>query len=252
MSTPASRPLVATWLLPQSGPCVCCHGSCCRMGSVGSALSCMPGPACGVAAETGPPQSLTRQSPLAVSTRHTCLAGGVCWVPGPERRKGGHPRVVLTPPVAGRISPAMNSPTPPASGPPAAVGGERGPPLRSRVRHGSPSCADYGCTRPECKAAARRARALSAGDIAEISGIADTLVRRLLRPDGARPLNIHRTTQDAIFGIHGQHQGHAHPDDHHSRHRRTPARRHRRLHRPSSWTRSARSPATPSRCTWAR
>ncbi|MGW6837035.1 hypothetical protein ACWGCI_27030 [Streptomyces sp. NPDC054949] len=104
-------------------------------------------------------------------------------------------------------------------------------PIRSRVRHGSPSCADYGCTRPECTAAARRDRArrtsdlragrparvpatdaaararqlqetgLSATDIAEISGIAVTLVRRLLRPAGERPAVIHRVTSEAILGI---------------------------------------------------
>ncbi|MGW7318192.1 hypothetical protein [Streptomyces sp. NPDC054865] len=104
-------------------------------------------------------------------------------------------------------------------------------PVRSRVRHGSPSCADYGCTRPECIASARRDRArrnrelkagrparvpsadaaghacrlqgtgLSAADIAEISGVAVTLVRRLLRPAGERPARIHRATADAILGI---------------------------------------------------
>ncbi|MFF3015451.1 hypothetical protein [Streptomyces sp. NPDC057939] len=104
-------------------------------------------------------------------------------------------------------------------------------PLRSRVRHGSPTCADYGCPRPECKAAARRDRArrtselqagrparipadaaaararhlqrsgLSASDIAEISGVAVTLVRRLLRPAEAQPTRIHRTTAEAILGI---------------------------------------------------
>ncbi|MBT1185137.1 hypothetical protein HET69_14225 [Streptomyces sp. CJ_13] len=104
-------------------------------------------------------------------------------------------------------------------------------PVRSRVRHGSPSCAGYGCTRPECIAAARRDRArrtselragrparvpatdaaararklqetgLSATDIAEISGIAVTLVRRLLRPAGERPAVIHRVTSEAIIGI---------------------------------------------------
>ncbi|MGW7312263.1 hypothetical protein [Streptomyces sp. NPDC054865] len=104
-------------------------------------------------------------------------------------------------------------------------------PLRSRVRHGSPSCADYGCDRPECTAAARRDRArrtsdlkagrparvssaaaaakarelnetgLSAADIAALSGVAVTLVRRLLRPADARPVNVHRVTAEAILGI---------------------------------------------------
>ncbi|MGW7063494.1 hypothetical protein ACWGHM_34040 [Streptomyces sp. NPDC054904] len=104
-------------------------------------------------------------------------------------------------------------------------------PIRSRVRHGSPSCADYGCMRPECIAAARRDRArrtrelkagrparvpsaeaatyagllretgLSAADIAEISGVAVTLVRRLLRPTGKQPARIHRATAEAILGI---------------------------------------------------
>ncbi|MGP3691407.1 hypothetical protein ACTVZO_43400 [Streptomyces sp. IBSNAI002] len=104
-------------------------------------------------------------------------------------------------------------------------------PLRSRVRHGSPTCADYGCPRQECRAAARRDRTrrtrelmagrparvpstdaaaaarrlhragLSAADIAEMSGVAVTLVRRLLRPAEARPARIHRTTAEAILGI---------------------------------------------------
>ncbi|MFD3677640.1 hypothetical protein [Streptomyces sp. NPDC058613] len=42
---------------------------------------------------------------------------------------------------------------------------------------------------------------LSAADIAEISGVAVTLVRRLLRPPGERPTGIHRATADAILGI---------------------------------------------------
>ncbi|MFJ5811252.1 hypothetical protein [Streptomyces sp. NPDC093093] len=54
--------------------------------------------------------------------------------------------------------------------------------------------------------AATRARqlqetGLSATDIAEISGIAVTLVRRLLRPAGERPAVIHRVTSEAILGI---------------------------------------------------
>ncbi|MGN5392421.1 hypothetical protein [Streptomyces sp. JL7001] len=125
----------------------------------------------------------------------------------------------------------MNSPTPSAPTQPRAAGRERRQPLRSRVRHGSPTCADYGCLRPECRAAARRDRARrtselaagrparvpsseaaaaarrlqetgpSAADIAEISGVAITLVRRLLRPAEARPARIHRTTAEAILGI---------------------------------------------------
>ncbi|WP_329448305.1 hypothetical protein OG906_34935 (plasmid) [Streptomyces sp. NBC_01426] len=42
---------------------------------------------------------------------------------------------------------------------------------------------------------------LSAADIAQISGVAVTLVRRLLRPDGERPAVIHRVTSEAILGI---------------------------------------------------
>ncbi|MER7468620.1 hypothetical protein [Streptomyces sp. NPDC097981] len=127
----------------------------------------------------------------------------------------------------------MNPPSLPPHAEPRAVSGRKGgkQPLRSRVKHGSPTCADYGCTRPECKAAARRDRArrandlkagrsaripsadaaarahqlqetgLSAADIAEISGVAVTLVRRLLRPAGVRPAVIHRTTAEAILGI---------------------------------------------------
>ncbi|MGW7315506.1 hypothetical protein [Streptomyces sp. NPDC054865] len=123
-------------------------------------------------------------------------------------------------------------PVPGAAGPSSAGRVVRRKPIRSRVRHGSPSCASYGCTRPECIAAARRDRArrtkelkagrparvssaeasarvcqlretgLSAADIAEISGVAVTLIRRLLRPAGKQPARIHRTTADAILGIH--------------------------------------------------
>ncbi|WP_327169917.1 hypothetical protein [Streptomyces subrutilus] len=42
---------------------------------------------------------------------------------------------------------------------------------------------------------------LSAADIAEISGVAVTLIRRLLRPAGKQPARIHRATADAILGI---------------------------------------------------
>ncbi|MER6520117.1 hypothetical protein ABT246_25085 [Streptomyces sp. NPDC001553] len=42
---------------------------------------------------------------------------------------------------------------------------------------------------------------LSATDIAEISGVAVTLVRRLLRPAGERPAIVHRVTAEAILGI---------------------------------------------------
>lgn len=104
-------------------------------------------------------------------------------------------------------------------------------PERSRVRHGQPSCADYGCMLPLCQEAARRARrarseeraqgrasrtdataaadhtvrlrerGLSAQDIADRAGISVTLIRRLLKPDGQRPRHIARTTSDAILGV---------------------------------------------------
>ncbi|MFD3330793.1 hypothetical protein [Streptomyces sp. NPDC058701] len=135
--------------------------------------------------------------------------------------------------ASGQNQAGMNSTSAPApaAAPSLAVGKAPKQPVRSHVRHGSPSCADYGCTRPECIAAARRDRArrtrelkagrparvssadaadhacrlqgtgLSAADIAEISGIAVTLIRRLLRPAGKRPARIHRATADAILGI---------------------------------------------------
>ncbi|GJF35002.1 hypothetical protein KNE206_77020 [Kitasatospora sp. NE20-6] len=93
-------------------------------------------------------------------------------------------------------------------------------PVRSRVRHGQASCADYGCTRPACHQTALRARrrrdrahglttridptpaatratvlvrrGMSAQDIADASGISATLVRRLLRPPGRRPPRLLR------------------------------------------------------------
>ncbi|KPI33193.1 hypothetical protein OV450_6686 [Actinobacteria bacterium OV450] len=110
-------------------------------------------------------------------------------------------------------------------------GGSGVRPVRSRVRHGSPSCAGYGCTRPECRAAARRDRVrrtrdlqagrparvpaaeaaaravllreagLSAGDIAALSGVSVTLVRRLLRLPADRQPPVHRTTAEAILGV---------------------------------------------------
>ncbi|MFD9535804.1 hypothetical protein [Streptomyces sp. NPDC060010] len=133
--------------------------------------------------------------------------------------------------ASGQNCDRMNSASLPAPPPTRAPRAKDRKPIRSRVRHGSPSCADYGCTRPECIAAARRNRArrtrelragrparvpaadaaararqlqetgLSATDIAEISGVAVTLVRRLLRPAGERPAIVHRVTAEAILGI---------------------------------------------------
>jgi lambda repressor-like predicted transcriptional regulator len=104
-------------------------------------------------------------------------------------------------------------------------------PPGSRVRHGQASCADYGCTLPACRQAARRARhqrkrdhvagltskvdptpaaahaallrrhGMSAQDIADASGVSVTLIRRLLRPSASQPGQIFRTTADAILGI---------------------------------------------------
>lgn len=101
-------------------------------------------------------------------------------------------------------------------------------PARTNVRHGMPSCADYGCKRPECLEAHRRnsrrrdkdrargitgrvpagpatrhvQRLLRAGmsvlDIAARSGVSDSAVRSLTRQAYT---NIYRTTQDAILGI---------------------------------------------------
>jgi hypothetical protein len=42
---------------------------------------------------------------------------------------------------------------------------------------------------------------MSARDIAQASGVADTLVRRLLRTDGRHPARISRTTHDAVLGV---------------------------------------------------
>ncbi|WP_317447506.1 hypothetical protein [Streptomyces collinus] len=106
-------------------------------------------------------------------------------------------------------------------------------PRRSTVRHGQASCADYGCTRAECRQAALRARrrrdqdrarglsarvppraaarwavrlrgqGMSAQDIADRAGLSVTLVRRVLRTpaDGQTVRDIARTTADAILGI---------------------------------------------------
>ncbi|MFJ9753147.1 hypothetical protein [Streptomyces chartreusis] len=105
-------------------------------------------------------------------------------------------------------------------------------PQRSTVRHGQASCADYGCTRTECRQAALKARrqrnqdrlrgrparvppyaaarwalrlreqGMSAQDIADKAGLSVTLVRRLLRvPRQDQTANIARTTADAVLGI---------------------------------------------------
>lgn len=112
----------------------------------------------------------------------------------------------------------------------AAASASRRPP-GSQVRHGQPSCSDYGCTLPECRQAAARARrqrnsdraaglsarvasapaaeyaallrwyGMCAQDIADASGISVTLIRRLLRMSAARPSQISRTSAEAILGI---------------------------------------------------
>lgn len=106
-------------------------------------------------------------------------------------------------------------------------------PQRSAVRHGQASCADYGCTRAECRQAALRARrqrkqdrlrglsarvppyaaarwavrlreqGMSAQDIADRAGLSVTLVRRVLRVPEQSELarDIARTTADAVVGI---------------------------------------------------
>ncbi|MFK4122913.1 hypothetical protein [Streptomyces longwoodensis] len=106
-------------------------------------------------------------------------------------------------------------------------------PRRSSVRHGQASCADYGCTRAECRQAALRARrrrnqdrargrsarvpphaaarwavrlrerGMSAQDIADRAGLSVTLVRRVLRTHTQDPMarDIARTSADAILGI---------------------------------------------------
>lgn len=101
-------------------------------------------------------------------------------------------------------------------------------PKNSRVRHGMPSCARYGCKRSECLEAERRAhreihRSLRQGvqsrvpvseanahatllvragmsptDIANRSGISVTHVKYVIQGGVER---IHRDTQDAILGI---------------------------------------------------
>lgn len=101
-------------------------------------------------------------------------------------------------------------------------------PARSTVRHGMASCAKYGCTRPECRRAHRKASArsqmdrarglaarvdaaaarnrihrllltgMSIEDIAQRAGIGGSTVRALNRGAVTR---IYRTTHDSILGI---------------------------------------------------
>ncbi|MQS17421.1 hypothetical protein F7Q99_35880 [Streptomyces kaniharaensis] len=149
---------------------------------------------------------------------------------------------LLVPPVPApsprqrRQPPASAAPTAPASTRASAdTGGSARPsarrPPRSRVRHGQPSCADYGCTRPGCLAAARKARrerdqeraagrrgrvdagpaaqhaavlrehGMSAQDIAGVSGVSVTLIRRLLKPPPLHPPQVSQVTADAVLGV---------------------------------------------------
>lgn len=101
-------------------------------------------------------------------------------------------------------------------------------PAKSRVRHGMASCARYGCKRPECLEAQLRARlaseedvrngnrfavpvdtaslhanalvraGMSAKDIANRSGVCETVVLEVVRREHKR---IYRTTEEAILGI---------------------------------------------------
>ncbi|WP_327378897.1 hypothetical protein OG393_33850 (plasmid) [Streptomyces sp. NBC_01216] len=125
--------------------------------------------------------------------------------------------------------PAAAAPATADTGGPARPSGRR--PARSRVRHGQPSCADYGCTRPVCLAAARKARrerhleraagrrgrvdagpvarhaaalrerGMSAQDIARASGVAVTLIRRLLKPPPLHPSQVSQVTAGAVLGV---------------------------------------------------
>jgi len=140
-------------------------------------------------------------------------------VPGPQDRRQP-PAAVLAPAAA---------PASAGTGGPARPSGRR--PARSRVRHGQPSCADYGCTRPGCLAAARKARrerdkereagrrgrvdaapvaryaavlrerGMSAQDIAGASGVSVALIRRLLKPSRLHPPQVSQVTADAVLGV---------------------------------------------------
>ncbi|MFE9424190.1 hypothetical protein ACFYNO_14625 [Kitasatospora sp. NPDC006697] len=141
-------------------------------------------------------------------------------VPGPQHRR--------QPPAPAAPSPAA-APASAGPGGPTRPSGRR--PAGSRVRHGQPSCADYGCTRPVCLAAARKARrerdveraagrrgrvdagpvaryaaalrerGMSAQDIAGASGVAVTLIRRLLKPPPFHPPQVSQVTADAVLGV---------------------------------------------------
>jgi transcriptional regulator with XRE-family HTH domain len=123
------------------------------------------------------------------------------------------------------------SSTPPSAVVVPALAVHRRRPRSTQVRHGQPSCADYGCTRTACLAAARKARrertrdrsegrgarvdptqaaehaarlrerGMSAQDMASASGVSATLVRRLLKPAGERPVSIARITSEAVLGV---------------------------------------------------
>jgi hypothetical protein len=101
-------------------------------------------------------------------------------------------------------------------------------PARSNVRHGMPTCARYGCQRPECARAYRRLRArqemarnhgitghvsaaaatrrvqqlqragVSTRDIADRTGISRSVIGKLAAGQKQR---IYRTTHDAVLGI---------------------------------------------------
>ncbi|MFI6112876.1 hypothetical protein [Kitasatospora sp. NPDC051164] len=142
---------------------------------------------------------------------------------------------VPAPGPQGRRQPPAAAPHPAGTPASADTGGSPRPsgrrPARSRVLHGQPSCADYGCTRPVCLAAARKARrerdqdraagrrgrvdagpvarhaaalrehGMSAQDIAGTSGIAVTLIRRLLKPPPLHPPQVSQVTAGAVMGV---------------------------------------------------
>lgn len=101
-------------------------------------------------------------------------------------------------------------------------------PANSRVRHGSPSCARYGCGRAECREAIRRYKReiykehkdgfqflvpvdpsldqlrlllladMSAKDISTLSGVDEKVIVSMLRGDRSQ---IHWTTEEALLGV---------------------------------------------------
>ena len=183
-----------------------------------SSLEEARGNSAGISVRLGPPSAV----PALFHPSHGAGPSAVLPLPArvsPHRRHTPIPTDVRSAAMSS-LAPSPSATTPTYRRPPG-----------SRVRHGQASCADYGCTLPACRQAAARARrqrnrdrmagrtakvdpvaaaehavqlrqqGMSAQDISDAAGVSVTIIRRLLRPAAAWPVQIARTTADAVLGI---------------------------------------------------